>query len=496
MLRHERRLMDKQQNHTEIIDKILSGARWAVTLRLIGQAISWLSTIIVVRFISPADYGLNAMLEAPAELLMLLSTLGLDLALVRAKKVREDELRSVFGWLLVINSLLFLIYFFGASLIAVYFNEPRLELLGRVLAFVFLLTPFRVVPNALLDRELKFKLRAFVELIASVSAAIATLALAVLGAGVWALVAGVMINRILLTILLMILQPWIIVPSLSFSSIRGMIAFGGIMFLWISLVLIADKLAILIAGPILGAEMLGIFEVTFQFALLPLVKVMPVINPIMFPAFSKFQDQRDVATHYLEKSLGIVALGLFPIMLGTASVSQEFVATILGEKWLAVATPLALLSIAMPFRMTTSFLRPVLNSMGRPDLALKSTIVALVVLLPLILIGAHEGVMGLVIALAITELIVVLFTISMSKAVLDVSFVKIGRNFRPAIVSSCVMALSVVGIKAVFGVQNGFGGLLLIEIGAGAIIYYLMLRIFYRKLLQDAIRLFLGRRKS
>ena len=89
--------MDKQQNHTEIIDKILSGARWAVTLRLIGQAISWLSTIIVVRFISPADYGLNAMLEAPAELLMLLSTLGLDLALVRAKKVREDELRSVFG---------------------------------------------------------------------------------------------------------------------------------------------------------------------------------------------------------------------------------------------------------------------------------------------------------------------------------------------------------------------------------------------------------------
>ena len=79
--------MDKQQAHTETIQKILSGARWAVVLRLIGQAISWLSTIIVVRFISPGDYGLNAMLEAPAELLLLLSTLGLDLALVRAKTV-------------------------------------------------------------------------------------------------------------------------------------------------------------------------------------------------------------------------------------------------------------------------------------------------------------------------------------------------------------------------------------------------------------------------
>ena len=69
----------------EIIGKVLSGARWAVILRLFGQAISWLSTIIVVRFISPEDYGLNAMLEAPLELLALLSTFGLDLALVRSK---------------------------------------------------------------------------------------------------------------------------------------------------------------------------------------------------------------------------------------------------------------------------------------------------------------------------------------------------------------------------------------------------------------------------
>src|ERR1700712_5392520 len=144
--------MDKQKNHTEIIDKVLAGARWAAILRLVGQAISWLSTIVVVRFISPEDYGLNAMLEAPLELMMMLSAFGLNLALVRSKNIEQDELRSVFGWLLVINGLLFLAYFFGGALIAIYFDEPRLELLAKVLAFVFLLAPFRVIPNALLDR--------------------------------------------------------------------------------------------------------------------------------------------------------------------------------------------------------------------------------------------------------------------------------------------------------------------------------------------------------
>jgi O-antigen/teichoic acid export membrane protein len=487
--------MDKQQNQTEIIDKILSGARGAAILRLVGQIINWLSTIIVVRFISPADYGLNAMLEAPLELLALLSTFGLDFALVRSKNTEQNELRSVFGWLLLINGLLFLAYFFGGSLIADYFDEPRLESLAKVLAFVFLLAPFRVIPNALLDRNLKFKLRAFAEFIASISAAIATLVLAIMGWGVWALVIGMLISRILLAIILMILQPWFIMPALSFSAVRAMMAFGGILSLGTAIVLITDKLATLIAGPVLGAELLGIFAVTFQFALLPLAKIMPVVNPIIFPSFSKFQGQRDVAAHYLGKSLRIVSLGLFPIMIGLACVAEEFVATVLGDTWLPVAVPLALLSVVMPFRMTTSFLRPVLASMGRADLSLKSTIVALIILLPLILIGAHYGVIGLVAAMMTAELIVAFSTIRMSKAVLDISFTTIALSYRPAIVSSAVMATCLLGAKIMFESTISLGGLL-IDIGVGAVIYFLTLRVFFGKSLEDAIRLFLGRRSA
>ena len=140
--------------------RILAGARWATVLRMVAQIISWTCTIFVVRFISQEDYGLNAMLEAPAELLLLVSTFGLDTALVRARSVGQAELRSTFGWLLLVNGTLFVAYFFSSGLIADYFNEPRLEQLAKVLAFVFLFVPFRVIPNAMLDRELKFKSRA------------------------------------------------------------------------------------------------------------------------------------------------------------------------------------------------------------------------------------------------------------------------------------------------------------------------------------------------
>jgi len=89
--------MTQKQDHSELVNKILTGARWATVLRLGAQVFSWVSTIIVVRFISPEDYGLNSMLSSPLVLMMLLSTLGLEAALVQAKNISRDELQSTFG---------------------------------------------------------------------------------------------------------------------------------------------------------------------------------------------------------------------------------------------------------------------------------------------------------------------------------------------------------------------------------------------------------------
>lgn len=484
--------MNQHQGNAAIIARVLSGARWATLLRLAAQIISWLSTIVVVRFISTNDYGLNAMLEAPLELLFLLSTFGLDTALVRARQIGQDELRSAFGWLLVVNGLLFLAYFFGGVLLAAYFNEPRLEPLARVLAFMFLLVPFRVIPNALLDRDLKFKLKASVELIASVMTTIVTLLLAVKGAGIWALVAGLLTNRILLAILLMSLQPWLIKPSFRFSHARGMIAFGGIMALASAVAILGNMLPVLIAGPKLGPEMLGIFAVAMQFALLPLAKIMPVLIPIIFPAFAKFQGQPVAVAHYLEKTIGIMSLALLPVMIGIACIAEEFVMTVLGEQWILSAIPLALLSLAVPFRAAASLFRQVMGGIGHAGLALKSILVYLFVFLPLVWRGSDYGVMGIVMAVIVTEPVVTLATIQLSKQAIATSLLGVARSLRPAITASAVMAAGVLGVKALLLHQAELTRLIA-EVLAGMVIYAAVLRLFFTIHLDSAVRLLLGK---
>ncbi len=485
--------MKHKQDHTELVNKILSGARWASVLRLAAQIFSWLSTIIVVRFITPGDYGLNSMLESPLVLMMLISTLGLGSALVQARNIKPEELQSVFGWLLILNGILFLCYFFGGAVLASYFKEPRLDLLAKALAFIFLLVPFRVIPNALLDRQLDFRLRAQLEMVTTIVAVVTTLTLAYLGAGVWALVSGVIVNSLLLSILLMIFKPWFIVPKFNFSVTRQMMYFGGTLTLSGALLLLSDQLASLIAGPKLGATLLGIYSISAQFAALPLAKGMPIINQTMLPAFSKFQEHRDSATYYLERLLGVAFLAFVPMLVGIACVADTLVLTVFGTKWAASILPLTIMSLGMIFRTNNVLLKTAMISMGRADLSLRPHLLQLALLLPMTIYVIKYGVIGLAAAWVLTEFLVALATLQLSKSVFDTSVTRLLHCYRPALVSSIIMAGCVIGVKSLLGNQSGMV-VLAIAVATGIVSYYLATRLLFAKELQTALKTVLGNR--
>lgn len=485
--------MSDTQDHSELIHKILSGTRWAAILRTGAQIFSWLSTIIVVRFISPTDYGLNAMLDTPLAIMLLVSTLGLDIALVQSKTLEREALRSVFGWLLIINGTLFLAYFFGGILLAAHFNEPRLETLSKVLSLIFLLAPFRVIPNALLDRELKFKLRAQIELGATLISTVLTLVMAVLGAGIWALVVGVVVNRILQAVLLMIIEPWFVMPALDYAIAHRLMAFGGISTLAGIVVVFSGKAVILTVGPQLGTALLGIYAVSMEFAMLPVTKIMPIINQSLLPAFSKFQSQPAVAGYYMERTLGTAFLVMAPAMIGMACIADIFVGTILGAKWSGAVLPLQLASLMMLMRFVSQLIRPVMTSMGRKDLPLKSGLLLIGLILPASLFGVRYGITGLMFAWLGTEFVVVVATVWMSKQAVDTSFTGIFRSLRPALVSSVVMAAAVVGAKLTLPEVGGWVRLLG-TISIGALTYWLALRLLFAEHLRKLVELILGKR--
>ena len=83
--------------------KLLSGAKWSVVLRLVTQTYKWVITLVMVRLLTPEDYGFNAMLEAPIEILALVGTLGIDAAIIRYGAKDHRTLSAAFGLLLITN---------------------------------------------------------------------------------------------------------------------------------------------------------------------------------------------------------------------------------------------------------------------------------------------------------------------------------------------------------------------------------------------------------
>jgi O-antigen/teichoic acid export membrane protein len=461
-------------------------------LNLTGQVISWLSTIVVVRFLLPHDYGLYSMLEAPLELLLLFSVLGLDVALVQVKVIQEAAIKAAFGFLLLIGFILFSMFFFGAGFLSDYYKQESLAAPASALAFIFLILPFRVIPNAVMDRNLQFKSRAQLELSSKITSAVVTLVLAVNGAGVWALTIGVLVDRVLYAVLVGIRHPWFVIPSMNLSAARSLVAFGGLNAGAGVVQLITSKGVSMIAAPMLGAAQLGIYAFATQFALMPIAKAMPIFNNMLIPAFAQFSERPESAAQKLEQSIRLASIILTPIMIGLAVLSEPFVRLVFGTLWSDVAFPLALMCCIMPLRLCTLFVRSVITSFGRADLLLLSVLFPFLIILPLSYFIAPYGTVYLILLWVVLEPITLLVTMKLANRVLPFSLGSLGRSIRPATLGAVGMAACVYASDLIYHFDAALIRLIMGSL-IGALVYIGILFIFFRTALVKTYSVITGR---
>jgi O-antigen/teichoic acid export membrane protein len=434
---------------TDLKGRVLTALRWTAAARFTAQLIMWAITLVVIRILRPEDYGLMAMAEVFFALLLLLSTRGLSAALIQAKEVSERQIRQLFGVLLVVNTGLFAILFLTAPLIALYYQEPRVVAIIRVLGIGFVILPFSAIPAALLTREIDFKRKALVELVCSIASAITVLVLAIGGLGVWSLVVGRLLNFALQAIGLNLVRPSIRRPIFSVRAAGALIRFGGIFTASAVLWVIYNRSPVLVAGRFLDSETLGYYAVGFHLATLAMGKVMPLLNQIALPAYSRLQADPAAAGYYFLKVARIAAILAFPVFVGTASVAPEFVRVILGPRYEQAILPLVLLCLAMPFQLIASLLPAAVNGMGRPGIEFVNKLFAVLVMPAAFLIGVQWGLTGLCLAWVIAFPLVLAFQVHRAAPVVAFRERNLLRSLAPVVGATLFMAAVVAGLRAV-----------------------------------------------
>jgi teichuronic acid exporter len=379
-------------------EKVLSGIFWIGGARLVGQVLTWSVTIVVIRLLSPGEYGLLAMATVFMSILLMLAEAGLGAALIQAREVDELTLRRIFGAAIVIHLVLFVLQFAAAPLIAAFFKEERLVAIIRVLALQLLLMIFGVIPGALLSRNFKFKGASLIGLGSSVCGSLCTLALALAGYGVWALVAGSLIALLCSTVAINILAPFLRWPDFSLQGIRKLVLFGGQLtgarMLW----LLYSQADVFIAGKLLGKELLGFYSVAMHLASLPVQKISSVFNQVALSAFAHAQHQPETVPLHMLKGIRMLSLLSFPVLWGISSIAPEFVMVFLGSKWMPAVESMRLLPLVMPLTMLSPFLNTAFQGIGRGGVVFMNTLTASVILPGAFWVGSNWGLFGLCVA--------------------------------------------------------------------------------------------------
>lgn len=425
------------------------GVVWQGLSYFSGKVLVLISTAILARLLSIEEFGLVGFALVFITYAEVLTDLGVAQALVYfpADTRRSD---AALALCLVSSTVLVGVAFVTAPAVAGFFDEPDVTNLFRVLSLSLFFAALGQVPDALIRKELRFRNRLIADLTRAVAQGAVSVAMALAGAGAWAIVAGYLAGNLARTI-----ASWMLVdyrPSAEFfryepSVWRPLVRYGSASAangLLLSLVFNIDYL---IVGKMLGKEALAFYTLAFRLPQMAIINVFHVLSAVAFPMFSRVRDDLDrLRRGYIR---GVKLQTVFGVGAGVtlAAVAPMLIEVVFGvPKWSEAIVPLQALSLYASFRSLGIGAVDLYKGMGRPGLALWLSVVRLAVLLPALLVATSEGLDAVSWTQAGVALVLALMMQAVAARILALPLVEVCKALAPSIAVGAAAALG--GIAA------------------------------------------------
>jgi O-antigen/teichoic acid export membrane protein len=453
-------------------NRIGRGVVWSYLTFVIGKIMVFISTVILARLLTPEDFGLVGLASVVAGYLGTLHTFGVGEAFIQSKFGSEESANATFVLSTASGILLFLLSLVLTPIAAVFFREPRIEMIFPVLAFTYVLTGLTTIHDSLLVKELKFQQRLLPTFIQSITKGLGSIVLAFMGFGAWAIVWGVIIGTVAKSIVLVLVSPW--KPSRAWDAqvTREIFGFGKYMVLQNIFGALEENIDYLIVGRQLGTTKLGLYSLGYRAPELAIISLPSVISNVIYPAYAKIQDNREMLQRSVLKTLQLVSWLAVPAGVGLSMISAAFILTFYTSKWEAAIPVMQLLSLyAMVYTITYNF-GDAYKAMGRVDILSKLSFSTIVFTIFSLWFGARFGIIGVAWAHLLRVTLLGFVQVAIVSRVLKASvFNVLEAIFKPFICAG-LMALGMHGVSLLFG-ESGNATLLILQLLSGLVIYFI-----------------------
>jgi teichuronic acid exporter len=457
---------------------LLGGIAWTSGVTWLSQLLSWGSTLVVVHYLLPTDYGLIGMALLYLGLVQMASEFGVGGAVVRFRDLTTDQIWQFNGLSIIAGSLGLLASLAAAIPLGRFFREPRLPVVLVVMSSVFVISAFRVVPQALLQRRLQFRKLAVIEGTQSIVGACSTLTLAVLGFGYWALALGFVISATVYALLVVVHNPTRFRrPRL--ASIRQPLTFSNHVllsrFAWYGY----SNADFAVIGKLLGGAALGAYTLGWTLSGMTVEKITAVIGRVTPAFFCTVQNDLAALRRYLLLITEGLALVTFPACIGLALVASDFVRSALGERWTAAILPVQLLALVATCRSVQPLIPQVLFAIGQSRLNMRNAMLTVLVLPVCFVLASRWGISGVAGAWLIIGPLMFSPLLLRTLRLIELPAKQYFGSLWPATSGCLVMASAVIFVDRIFLDGAPVYASLIIKIVVGALAYPATLLVFH-----------------
>lgn len=482
-----------------IAQRAVRGSFWLGASGGIGRLLQALQTVILTRLLIPADFGLMRLAVDGIAFAAVFSHFGVNTALVQRKELDEPYLQT--AW--TMDLFRYLLMFGAAMLLAGPLSRlvlsraegdaaHRAGQLAAVIRLVSLKFVFMGFSNNtginMLYRELNFRRKQTYEICLSVVGVAFTVGLAFWLRSVWALAWGQVLYGFGEFVGSYIVHPFRPKFRFHWDEARELFSFGKHIFLSGMLGFLRGSLGTLLLGYLLGATAVGYYSLGRSLVLLPVGAILPAITGVLYPAFSRLQQDKAALRRGLLRVLGLGTLVVGPMLVGIAVTAGPLVRVAYGPDYLPAATVAILFCAIRYFSFVGGPMGSLLTARGKPGLNNIAIFADMVVLLstvfPLI---ERFGLPGMVLAVLFGRAAEALVRLALVRRELELSLMRSAGAVARPLGASLLMGAGVLWTRHLVSVEGP--AVLLILVPTGVVLYALFSLTLDRAGWREAVRM-------
>ena len=373
--------------------QIAKGAAWLMGFKLLDKSIGLVSTLVLVRILTPSDFGLVAMAMSVVALLELMGAFGFDSALIQ----RQDTARSHFDTAWTFN----VIFGCGIAVLllalalpaADFYREPRLAYMLPALAIGALATGFENIGTVAFRKELNFQLEFRYLLTKRLAGFVITMLAALTLRSFWALIIGIVAGKLMAVIISYLVHPYR--PRFSLTARADLFNFSKWLFVSNLIQFLHSRSTDFVLGRTVGSHGLGVYNLAAEISAMPSTELIAPLNRAVYPAYAQLAKAPEKLLARFLEVYGLISLISFPVAVGLYCLAGPVVNLLLGSQWTEAIPIMQILGLCGLVGALQGNMYVVMSAMGQPRANTLLSASLLVISLPAVVYASlYYGALG------------------------------------------------------------------------------------------------------